>query len=253
MQENPFEAPEVMEPPPSEAYGAEHVGEFDIGTCLSEAWNATWANFGLWLLATLVFVALMVVSMMTVIGGFIVVPVLTWGVVRLYINMHDGRAEFQDMFSGFQDFGRSWISIAGIMFFMVMISIVGQSLQYANLAVESLALQAAGAILSLVFSFIVMPRFYFAPLFVVDQGLGPLTAMQRSWQVTQHQKARVVGLIVVGMILIFVSILALIVGAIPGTTMFYLSWVSAYRQTVGQHEPHDHHEHAQRMEELPAG
>ena len=113
MSENPYA------PPGSDLGGASPRGflpgrgDFDIGQCLSEGWAKTWSNFPLWLVFGLAFVVLFAVAAMTVVGIFLVVPVLTWGGTLFVLHMYDGGAEFGDLFAGFSRYGTALVGMLG--------------------------------------------------------------------------------------------------------------------------------------------
>ena len=81
----------------SESPGGEE-GDFTIQRALSDGWNATVSNFPLWLGVGLVACLVGGVSIITVIGYFLVLPVLSYGGVKFLLNMLDGKAEFNDLF-----------------------------------------------------------------------------------------------------------------------------------------------------------
>src|SRR5882672_3480827 len=96
--------------PPTAALGdptrARGTGRIDLGEAFREAWAATWANFPLLLAVWLLFFILAALSALTLVGLFLVLPVLAWGGTRFTLNVIDGGGEVGDLFSGFSDYGR---------------------------------------------------------------------------------------------------------------------------------------------------
>jgi uncharacterized membrane protein len=210
------------------------TGRFDLGVAFREAWAATWANFGLLLGAGIVSTVLFVVSALTVVGLFLIAPVLAWGGIRLVLNALDGRASFGDLWSGFSDYGRALVTMLVLFTLQSLIGALGQSLSTIGQAAEMPLLAMVGAIVNLAWTFLVTARLVFAWFFAVDQGMGPVESLQASWDATSLQKANCAALIVMAIAIVMVGLLALIVGVIPAVMITYLMQVSAYRQMVGR-------------------
>jgi hypothetical protein len=210
------------------------TGSFDLGLAFNEAWAKTWANFGLLLGVGIVGVLLALASMVTVVGIFLLVPVFAWGAIRFLLNIIDGEAAFADLFSGFQDYGRSLLSMLLLFVLSSLISALGQSLSLIGTATGAPVLEAVGGIVNLAWTFLVMARLNFAWFYAVDQGLGPVEALQTSWDATAGLKGGCAALIVMSLVVVMVGLLCLIVGVIPASMIAYLLPVSAYRQMVGR-------------------
>jgi len=231
MSDNPYA-------PPSADLGAERVdyvggrGDFDIGRALNEAWANTWANFPLWLLVGLVALAAALLATITVIGIVLVLPVLTWGATYFALRMHDGRAEFADLFAGFSRYGDALVGMLVLFVLMFLIGLLGSSLQVLGAGIGSKGLENFGTLVSWAFALFVTSRLGFS-YFLVVEGMSPVEALSRSWSVTSISKWKVAGLVLLSIVIEVAGVLALVVGVIPALTIVYLMWVSAYRQTVG--------------------
>ena len=210
------------------------TGSFDLGLAFNEAWAATWANFGLLLGVSLVGGLLVLLSTVSVVGIFLLVPVFAWGGIRFILNVIDGQAEFADLFSGFQDYGRSLLSMLLLFVLSSLISALGQALNLIATAANVPLLEAVGTIVNLLWTFLVMARLNFAWFYAVDRGLGPVEALQASWDATSELKGSCAALIVMSLVVIVIGLLCLIVGLIPASMIAYLLPVSAYRQMVGR-------------------
>ncbi len=214
--------------------GVAGTGSFDLGLAFNEAWAATWANFGLLLGVSLVGGLLVLASTLTGVGIFLLVPVFAWGGIRFMLNVVDGRAEFADLFTGFQDYGRSLLSMLLLFVLSSLISAIGQALSLIGSLSQAPVLEAVGTIVNLLWTLLVMARLNFAWFYAVDQGLGPVEALQASWDATSELKGNCAALIVMSLVVIVIGLLCLIVGVIPASMIAYLLPVSAYRQMVGR-------------------
>ncbi len=210
------------------------TGSFDLGVAFNEAWSATWANFGLLLGVSLFATLLMLASAITVVGIFLLVPVFAWGVIRFMLNTIDGRPEFSDLFSGFQDYGRTLLAMLILFVLSSLISALGQALNLIGTAAGIPSLEAIGTIVNLAWTFLVMARLNFAWFYAVDQGLGPVEALQASWDATSELKGNCAALVVMSLVVLLIGLLCLIIGVIPGAMIAYLLPVSAYRQMAGR-------------------
>ncbi len=209
-------------------------GRFDLGVALREGWDATWANFGLLLGAGIVSTLLFVVSFLTVIGAFLIVPVLVWGGIRLVLNAYDRKATFGDLWSGFSDYGRALVAMLVLFLLQGLIGALGQSLSTIGQVAEISWLAALGGVVNLAWMFLVTSRLVFAWFYAVDQGMGPVESLQASWDATTELKANCAGMIVLTFVVFAIGFLCLIVGVIPAVMITYLMQVSAYRQMVGR-------------------
>jgi hypothetical protein len=224
--------------PPTAALGdparERGTGRIDLGEAFREAWTATWANFGLLLGAWLLLVVLCVLSVLTVVGAFLILPVLFWGVIRLVLNVSDGGGEIGDLFSGFSDYGRVLGTMLVLMTLGVLIYAVGQSVSVLGHASGSGLITFSGVILNLVWGFGVIPRLAFTGYYVVDQGLPPVEAFKASWDATSDQKLTCLLLAILFSTIPFIGLLCLVVGVIPATMLVYLLQAAAYRQLAGR-------------------
>lgn len=233
MSDNPYTPPSAQLAGHVVSAGQAGTGSFDVGRCLSDAWANTWENFPLWLGAGLVWGLALVASMVTVIG-LVLLPALAWGGTQFWLKMHDGGAEFSDIFSGFSRFGEAFRPMAVLMAVLFALSILGASAQFAGAASESSLLTALGYLVSFAFNLLVMPRLTFAVFYVVDQGLSGTDALKRAWADTEASKWKVVLLALLAYPMMIAGALALLIGMIPAMVIWYLTYVSAYRQIAGK-------------------
>jgi len=217
---------------------SEGSGTFSVAQALEDAWRLTWAHFGSWLsvsvLAFLVFAA----SGITIVGVPLVWPVLTFGLTVFYLNLYEATQDIGDLFAGFSRYGSVlWRVLvlllifygasigAGLLFSWIRSSVFGVGDSLTGVLIDQVS--------SAVFSLVVLARFYFSLPFLVERDLGPLQALEASWNVSRGHVLKIALTGMVSFMLAVVGFLVLVVGVIPAVTMGYLMWISAYRQIVG--------------------
>ncbi len=231
MSQNPYEPPKarLADDP---ARRTEGTGEFDIGECLADAWTLTWASFPTWLFVGIVSSILIFLSMILFLPIFLVVPVLVWGATLFYLNVIDDRERFGDLFAGFSTYASALLAMGGWYLGTVLIGSIGQGLQMLLSIAGSEALSGLGVIANMVWTVAIGSRLYFGPFFIVDRGMGPIQALQASWDATNEQKLRAAGLLVISALVGILGFLALLVGGVVTLNMFFLMWASGYRQMI---------------------
>jgi len=209
-------------------------GRIDLGEAFSQAWSATWANFGVLLLASVVGIAVGLLAAFTVVGIVFVLPVLSYGGFRFTLNVLDGRGEVADLFSGFSDYGRVLGQMLVLTLLIVAIGLAGQSIDLLGRATHSGLLLALGGVVNLVWQFFVMMRVNFATYYVVDRGMAPVDALRTAWARTADQKltCAVMGLLFA--LILLVGFAALVIGLIPAMMVAVLLQAAAYRQLAGR-------------------
>jgi uncharacterized membrane protein len=230
MTQNPYEPPKAQLADDLQRLG--EPGEFDIGECLSDSWSLTWASFPTWLAIGFVGSLVLFASALLVVPLLVVVPVLVWGTTLFYLNVVDGQERFGDLFRGFSNLGSALLSMLGWYVATVLIGVIGQGVQLTGSMIGSPELIGLGVIVNLIWTVAVVSRLYFGPFFIVDQGMGPVEALEASWEATKQQKLRTAGLFVVSSLIGMLGLLALLVGVVVSMNMFFLMWASAYRQMV---------------------
>jgi uncharacterized membrane protein len=232
MSQNPFEAPQVsaFEAPPV----LEATGELDIGEAVSDAWGATSSNAGAAILGVIVASILMVVSGMTGIGLFLVVPVLAYGLTQLMLNVADGEGDVSDVFCGFNEYGHALGSM--LLFIVLVYALQLPSLLLSGLGayLDSPALSGLGSLVGMAIGFTLTFRLYFAPFYMVEQGLGAIDAVKAAWAATSGQMWMTVAFGLVASILGVAGLVACGFGMLFTIPMSYVMWAVGYRQLVGR-------------------
>lgn len=236
---NPYEAPKASLEREAEAAGGRIPGKgtFDLGECFRDGWQNTIQNLGPILGVGILGYALMILSAITIVGIFLLVPIFAWGMTLFLLRVHDGKTEFNDLFAGFKKYGEVLVKMLVLIVLMTLLGLVGSLVQYVGMFAESDALTLIGMLISWAWSLTVMIRFYWAPLFMVDQDMDGVAALKASWEASKGNWLLLIALSILTTILFFAGMLALLVGLVIAIPMGYLMYVSAYRQVVGGPAP----------------
>jgi hypothetical protein len=233
MNSNPYEAPQAQTLETQAPMNGS--GRFSIRTSLSEAWEAATSNALLLIGSMIVFILLSFLSAITIIGYFLILPVLSWGAIRLGFEVYDGRGDFNTLFSGFKEYGKALgrMLLLGILLFLI--SLPGSIVSiYADIqGGDNVNLILIGMAISLAYS-VVMVRLYFAPYFAVEGDRNAVGALQAAWSSTSGLWLRVIGLTILSALVAMSGVILLGVGMLFTVPLSYLMMISAYRQMVGR-------------------
>ncbi|MFO0722572.1 MAG: hypothetical protein U1E65_02235 [Myxococcota bacterium] len=238
---NPFESGQA---PPVET-AAVGNGQLDVGAALTVAWASMTRNVGPWIVVTLLGGLAFVVAEVTILGIFLVWPILMWGMFFFGLRTLDGEARLEDFFAGFSRYGAILGPMLGLGFLFILISIPGQG---PSLAVTFATLRSGGeggsALVSLltqlwvfVWTFLVVVRFNFAPFLIVDRNMGAIEALKTSWQLTGKQLGMTIVWYLITLVLMLAGLLALCIGIIPASWVAVAFWAEGYRQITGAKGP----------------
>lgn len=132
--------------------------------------------------------------------SILVMPVFNYGGDWMFLRfMRDERANVADMFQGFR---KGYLNIV-----------------LANLLV--FAICGIGFLLLIVPGIIFAVRLTFVPYLVMDKGLDPVAAIEKSWFMTRGHGWRIFGMYLLSILMFFGGLLLLIVGVV-----FALMWIS---------------------------
>lgn len=228
MTDNPYAAPESKL-----ASSDLEMGDFTVGESFSAAWKACWSNFPQWLGFGLLSMLVSILSMFTVIGYFVVVPVLLWGNVTYLLNLLDGKSEINNLFVGFKQYGKVLGRMLLFILAFILLSVITQSVSIIGTVMQEPSLMTVGSIINLIASIFLL-RFYFAIFFMIEKDMPALEALSTSWQCTKGKTLKVILLGLAGIPIMLGGALALGIGVFPAMLIIYLMWASAYRQMVSQ-------------------
>jgi uncharacterized membrane protein len=140
-------------------------------------------------------------NMLAAVYGLLVLPVVTFGGDWMYLRfMRDELANIADLFQGFK---KNYLNIV-----------------LANLLVWAIC--GIGFVLLIVPGIIFACRLAFVRYLVMDKGLDPVAAIEKSWFMTRGHGWRIFGMLVLSCLLIVGGFILLIV---PG--LFAMLWVGA--------------------------
>jgi len=208
-------------------------GDFTIARALSDGWNAAKRDFPLCLGVGVVAVLISGVAAVTVIGYFLVVPVIAYGGIKFLLNLLDGKAEFNDLFSGFSNYGTVLGRMLLLTLITLLIGLVSESVMLVGMYSNSEAIRLIGSLIYLVSAVFVILPLSFSYFFVVDQDMTAAAALSASWRVTRGKLGKLVGLTLLGLLISWVGLLALVIGVVFTMTVAYGMFASAYRQMAG--------------------
>ncbi|MCA9553077.1 MAG: hypothetical protein KC933_23775 [Myxococcales bacterium] len=234
MSQNPFQTPSAPDPfMTAPVDGRTNDGRIDLGEAISAAWQSMTANAGVAIGGLLLVGVLSVLSYITVIGIFVLLPVVMYGGIRLFLNLADGQGEIGDVFDGFRNFGTALLPmlLLFLMYLAAMIPAYGLMIGGAVSGKESL--MVVGQVYSYAVGFGVMIRMVYAPFFVVDQGMGAVDAVKAAWAATSGQYWIALALAIVAGIIGAAGMIALFIGMFFTIPLSYLIYTHAYRQMAG--------------------
>jgi len=221
------------QPPGSEQFVSTPTGDFDIGRAIREGFENTKRHAGVVIVAMLVGGFCSMLATVTVIGYFVVVPVLGWGIIRFLLNLHDGTPSVNDLFSGFSRYGAVLGRLLLIGLVLMVAGLVSESVVFFGQYLKSVPIQLLGWLIYLVAFVLVLGRLYFALFFAVDKDMAALEALSASWEATNGKGLKVAALLLVSGVFGLLGGLALCIGLLFTLPMSYAMFVSAYRQMVG--------------------
>jgi uncharacterized membrane protein len=141
-----------------------------------------------------------VLTMLATVYGLLVAPVVTYGGNWMYLRfMRDERPNVADLFDGFK---KGYLNIV-----------------LANLLVYAIC--GIGFLLFFVPGIIFVCRLIFVPYLVMDKGLDPVAAIEKSWFMTRGHGWRIFGMYLLSFLLVICGFVLLFVGSI-----FALMWSS---------------------------
>jgi uncharacterized membrane protein len=227
------------QPPTFDQVPATPPGDFDIGRSIREGFENTKRHaavaIGVFVLAGLC----MGLSAITIIGYFVLIPVLGWGLVKFLLALHDGNPQVSDLFSGFSNYGTVLGRTLLAAIILGAIGVASESLVFVGQYMKSLPIQALGWVVYAAAIALVLGRLYFAFFFIVDKDMPAVQALSAAWQATQGKGLKIFALMIISGLLGALGMLALCIGVLFTLPMSYAIYASAYRQMVGGPVPHN--------------
>ena len=139
--------------------------------------------------------------------GILVVPVINYGAQHAYLRyMRDERVDIRDVFSGFKT---NYLNIV-----------------LANLLV--FAICGIGFLLLIVPGIVFACRLAFVPYLVMDKGLDPVGAIEKSWNMTRGHGWRIFAMFLVAIPIFCIGLLLLGIGAFFAALLVACAFASLY-------------------------
>lgn len=253
---NPYNAPKSHELDAKRDF-PDGTGTFELGQCLRDAWHAATTHVGHVVGLSFACIALLALLSLTLplvlvspgVAGvygfviyFLITPPLVWGATVLLAQIHDERADFSSLLSGFSCYTKSLPRMIVLFIAITLIGLPGGALSLyvdhvSDLVpgtTDHLVMSLLGILVSFVWSLLVMVRFYFGLLFAVDTDLPALTSLGDSLRLSNGNWVKLALLLLLTIIVVLAGLLALGVGLLFAVPLAYLMWVSAFRQAVGR-------------------
>lgn len=221
---NPYQAP-GFEPREEVA-----PGDFSISQSISEAFDRTKRYFGQAVGSVLLGGLLMLLAAITIIGYFLAVPVLAWGMVKFYLDLQDEKPDLHALFAGFSQYAKVLGRTLLLIVVWVVLTLVSESLVFVGQAMESTPVILIGYVIYLVFFALVLSRLYFAFFFMVDRDMPAMESLGAAWEVTRGKGLKPFLLVLVSSLIGVSGTLGLCIGLLFTIPMSYAMLASAYRQ-----------------------
>lgn len=197
---NPFEPTDVQGNPLE-------PGTFDVATAVLDALRGVQRNALTLIGATFLALILYYVSICTLIGWIVILPLLLFGVVKLVLEAVRGNTQVSTLWSGKDEFGRAFMSMWGFILLYVVCSIpvmvIMMGVMWPTLSasmsggstnpMDTVTMTATMTVVGLLWGFILV-RIQLAPFYIVDKAAGATDALTSSWKRTQGNWGRLIAL-----------------------------------------------------------
>ncbi|MFV8754923.1 hypothetical protein ACNOYE_30615 [Nannocystaceae bacterium ST9] len=180
-------------------------------------------------------------------------PVLVLGPV--FVNVLSGAISYFMQKAGLQGIDALVSMILGVFFWVGMVRMFtsavrceppsfGQIMSGADRTLPLLGTQIlmilaimAGTIALVIPGIVLALGFSLAPYLCVDQQLGPIESLKRSWELMQGCKLRMLGFGFIAMIVMIAGVLALFVGVFVASAVVYAAFTWIYLRRRGELVP----------------
>lgn len=237
---NPFDPPkrEGGGRAPTHTRGAPFL---DLSRAIGDGWGAVTRNGLVWFGASIVGgLAAGFSLLLCIIPVFVVGPAIAWGSTRFTLDAVEGEAEFGTIFKGFERLAEVVVPmlLLGLFYFVAnlppqIVGFVGGFLVDQDSLAQQVVLQAFSSILNIGWGAVVLSRFLFAVFIVVDEGVGAVEAVTKSWQMTEGHWGGMALIFLLASILPIIGLFFCFVGVIPAAMLASATTAEAYRQLSG--------------------
>ena len=178
--------------------------QFSVGTSFSEGWRVMKANYGVLLGASLVYlliaIGMGIIPCIGPVASFFISPPLVAGWVYMGVKAYRGNVEFRDLFSGFQRYA-STLGIYWLLVLIMLPAMIPAGIGFGiGMAIDpdfegpAIAAVALGGIATLLLALFLGVRLGFSMVICLDQDLGAIESIGRSWKMTAPWMGTLIGL-----------------------------------------------------------
>ena len=147
--------------------------------------------------------------------GFLLAPVFVYSSKLIYIDaVRDKEIEFRKLLAGFHN--------------------------YLNVILANLlkvALVAMGFLFFIIPGIILLCRLAFVSYVVMDEGLDPVQALERSWKLTKGIGWDIFAMAIISFFLVIGGLILLIVGIFPALIWIHSAFASMYQAALNRENP----------------
>lgn len=203
---------------------------FDLRRAIGTGWTVTLASAWPAMFVTGLFLLGAFLTLLSVVGIFMVGPILAWGYTAFLLASHEGRGRVVDAFSGFSIFREAWPPFALFLLLIFLLGLPANIVQQLASSFESPLIRYLGHVMQVALTFFVTVRLYFAPFFIVDQSLNFRDAVVASWHATGRQRGQTALLALVTGIIALTGFMGVGIGLLFTMPLGYAVWTAAYRE-----------------------
>jgi hypothetical protein len=196
--------------------------DMDLGGYLSTAWNLVIGDFVLFVIGYLVVAAILTISGITIIGPIIIGGPLMFGYLRvIQKRLKDEPASIGDVFQGFKDFGKGFLTILLLTLIFLGVGLVQVILAF---------IPVLGFLLGIGVSLLVGAMFFFVMPIAALSDTSPTDAISRSVKFCFANFWKTVLLSLVLGLIAMAGSLACGIGALFTIPLALVATVTAYNQ-----------------------
>jgi uncharacterized membrane protein len=232
---NPYAAPQAPATPPPPPSGFGPPQPWTTSDALRVAWERFKVHGGILILAHFTYTALVVV-----LGQVANVPVWLHVVdinTPAYFGVLGGGTVFTQVLAAFFNVGltRMWLDVArGVPpKFETLFSGGDRFLPMLGLNIVFGIAVAVGCVLFIVPGVLMMLTYQFAPYYVVEGRMGPIEALQKSWEVSAGQRLEVLVLVLAGVGLSLLGIVMCCLGWLVTVPIYWVATAVAFTRVAG--------------------
>ena len=196
--------------------------DMDLGGYISTAWNLVTGDFVLFVIGYLIVAAILTISSITIVGPIIIGGPLMFGYIRvIQKRLKDEPAGIGDVFQGFKDFGKGFLTILLLTLIFLGVAVVQVVLGF---------IPVLGFLLGIAVSLLAGAMFFFVMPIAALSDTSPTDAVSRSVKFCFANFWKMVLLSLVLGLIATAGALACGIGALFTVPLALVATVAAYNQ-----------------------